>query len=73
VGATVWEDIRNKTPQRPAIFSVETRGGSKVADFGGLDTSGAAGLLLGSLITHAVRREPTTHALVAALAFISTR
>jgi PEGA domain len=73
VGPTIWDDIRNKTPQPFAIFSTETRGGTKISDFGGADGSGAAGLILASAISRAVRREPTTHALVAALAFISTQ
>jgi hypothetical protein len=72
VGPTVWDDIRNKTPQPFAIFSVKTRGANKVKEPGSsLGTN--AGLLLGSAISHAVRREPTAHALDAALKFIATQ
>jgi len=68
VGPTVWDDIRNKTPQPPAIFSFEARGSRKV--YGGDPATG--GLVgLGGLIRRAVSGEPTTKSLDAALKFIS--
>jgi hypothetical protein len=72
VGPTVWDDIRNKTPQPFAIFSTEARGPNRASDTGG-SAAETTGLILGTVISHALRREPTAHALDAALKFISTQ
>lgn len=72
VGPTVWEDIRTKAPQPPVIFSVEERGGNRVRETGS-DAATNTGLLLGTALSHAVRREPTSHVLDDALRFISAQ
>jgi hypothetical protein len=72
VGPTIWDDIKNNTPQPPASFSIEVRGPNWVKETGSsLATN--TGLLLGTMISHAVRREPTSHALNAALEFVFTQ
>jgi hypothetical protein len=72
VGPTIWADISNKTPQPSAVFSTETRGPNKVKETGS-DLATNSGLLLGTILSHAVRREPTAHALDDTLKFISTQ
>jgi hypothetical protein len=59
VGATVWEDVRNKTSQPQAIFSAETFRPRPVP--GQPDPSGA------TQIGFLLRKEPTAHALDEAL------
>jgi hypothetical protein len=71
LGPTVWDDIRNKTPQPLAIFSAETRGANRVRETGSASLATNTGLLLGTALSHAIRREPTSHALEEALNFIS--
>lgn len=72
IGPTIWTDIATKVPQPPAIFSTETRGPNKVKETGS-DLATNSGLILGTMLSHAVRREPTVHALDDALKFISTQ
>lgn len=73
VGPTIWDDIRSKIPEPLAIFSTETRGPNRVKDSEATSLAANTGLLLGTTISHAVTREPTSHALDAALKFISSQ
>jgi hypothetical protein len=71
-GPTVWDDIRTRAQQPPAIFSTEQRGANKVKETGS-SLAANTGLILGTALSHAVRREPTSHALDAALRYISVQ
>jgi hypothetical protein len=70
VAPTVWDDIRSKTSEQPAVFVSEARGRPRVS--GGSDSAAStAGLLIGSAIRRAVTKEPTARAFEAALKFVS--
>ena len=65
VGATVWEDVRNKVSQPQAIFSTETFRPRPVPNQP--DPSGA------TIIGYLLRKEPTARAFDASLKFIFER
>jgi TonB family protein len=73
VGATVRDDIRKKVPEPLPIFSAEERGAMKPASGATGDTAADLGRLFGTVLSRAVRREPTAHVLDDALKFINAQ